>query len=149
MSKTDIAYCGLYCGECPNHTGIIADLARDLRKELRNYKFDKTAELLSEYPFFNEYKKYEDCYLVLGAMVKMRCNKTCRDGGGNPSCKIRRCVIKNKLTGCWECPEFEKCEKLEFLSKNHGVAHLKNLRIIKKKGTEEFEKGEKHWYKTK
>jgi hypothetical protein len=47
MSFTDVAYCGLYCEECPNHKGIIADYARDLRKELRTYRFDKTAELLS------------------------------------------------------------------------------------------------------
>ena len=23
-----IAFCGLYCGDCPNHKGEIADLAR-------------------------------------------------------------------------------------------------------------------------
>ena len=35
MSKEDknlIAYCGLYCEDCPIHRGKIADLARDLRK---------------------------------------------------------------------------------------------------------------------
>ena len=61
MHMENIAYCGLYCGDCPNHTGVIADLVRDLRKELRNYRFEKTAELLSEYPFFKEYKKFDDC----------------------------------------------------------------------------------------
>jgi hypothetical protein len=34
----NVAYCGLYCAECPNFTGIIADQARDLRKELRTYR---------------------------------------------------------------------------------------------------------------
>jgi len=149
MSLENIAYCGLYCGECPNHTGVIADLARDLRKELRNFRFDKTAELLSKYPFFKEYEKYEDCYTVLGAMVKMRCGKTCRNGGGNPTCKIKNSVKKKKFEGCWECNDFENCEKLQFLQTNHGVAHLKNIRIIKKKGIDEFESGEKYWYKTK
>ena len=74
----EIAYCALYCSECPSYTGIIADLARDLRKELRNYRFDKTAELLSSVPIFKTYKKYPECYEVLGAMVKMRCGKTCK-----------------------------------------------------------------------
>jgi hypothetical protein len=149
MSLTDIAYCGLYCAECPNHTGVIADLARDLRKELRNYRFDLTAKVLSEFPFFREYEKYDECYSVLGAMVKMRCGRTCREGGANPSCKIRICAKRKELTGCWDCPEFETCDKLDFLRGNHGVAHLKNLRKIKRKGIEEFEKGEKFWYKTK
>jgi len=145
----NIAYCGLYCIECPNHTGVIADLARDLRKELRTFRFDKTAELLSQYPFFKEYEKYNDCYNVLGAMVKMRCGKTCRSGSGNPGCKIRICATKKGFLGCWECGEFETCVKLQFLSTNHGVAHIKNLRTIKKKGIEEFVKGEKFWYLAK
>ncbi len=77
-----ISYCGLYCSECPNHTGRIADLARDLRKELRSVRFDKTAESLSELSFFTMFKDYYACYAVLGAMVKLRCNHACRDGGG-------------------------------------------------------------------
>jgi hypothetical protein len=149
MNLENIAYCGLSCGNCPNHTGVIADLARDLRKELRTYRFEKTAEVLAKYPFFKEFKKYGDCYQVLGAMVKMRCNRTCRNGGANPSCKIRLCAKKKKLTGCWGCSDFEVCEKLQFLNTNHGVAHIKNLRILKKKGPEEFEKGEKRWYEAK
>jgi len=28
----NIAYCGLYCVDCPNQKGVIADLARDLIK---------------------------------------------------------------------------------------------------------------------
>lgn len=144
----NIAYCGLYCAECPNYTGVIADLARDLRKELRNYRFDKTAELLSKISFFKDFNKYDDCYTVLGAMVKMRCGKTCQNGGGNPGCKIRNCVKRKKISGCWECNDFESCTKLDFLRENHGVAHLKNLRVIKKKGAEEFIRGIKLWYKS-
>jgi len=58
MSKQDknlIAYCGLYCGDCPMHKGKIADLARDLRKELRGARFDNTAEALSEISFFKAF----------------------------------------------------------------------------------------------
>ncbi|MBN1397952.1 MAG: DUF3795 domain-containing protein [Bacteroidetes bacterium] len=149
MKNENVAYCGLYCAECPNHTGVIADLARDLRKQLRNFRFDKTAEILSKFPFFKEYKKYNDCYCVLGAMVKMRCGKTCREGGGNPGCRIRSCAIRKKYEGCWDCDTFETCEKLAFLKTNHGVAHIKNLRIINKKGLKEFESGPKLWYQEK
>ena len=41
-----IAYCGLYCGDCFGYKGRVADLARDLRKELRQAKFDKVAEAI-------------------------------------------------------------------------------------------------------
>jgi hypothetical protein len=149
MDLNNVAYCGLYCAGCPNHTGIIANLTRDLRKQLRIYRFDKTAEILSKFPFFKEYEKYGDCYNVLGAMVKMRCGRKCRNGGGNLSCKIRACAIKKKYKGCWECNLYETCEKLNFLKTNHGIAHLKNLKIICKKGLEEFEKGPIFWYKQK
>lgn len=121
-------------------------MARDLRKELRNYRFDKTAELLSAIPFFKSYSKYPECYEVLGAMVKMRCGKSCKNGGGNPGCKIRQCSKKKGFDGCWECQEFESCKKLAYLEGNHGKAHIRNLRVIKKKGVEEFLKGNKHWY---
>ena len=141
-----IAYCGLYCGDCFGHKGIVADLARDLRKELRTARFDKTAEFLSTISFFEVYKNYPQCYEVLGALVKMRCKNACKGGGGPPFCKIRKCCQKKEIEGCWECDEFETCEKLDFLIPNHGDAHIKNLRKLKKKGVEEFLAGKKLWY---
>ncbi len=141
-----IAYCGLFCGECLNYTGSVADLARDLRKELRNFRFDKTAETLAQVPFFKEFQNYTVCYETLGAMVKLRCHRGCRQGGGNSNCKIRSCAVKKNFAGCWECSEFENCRKLDFLKQAHGIAHIQNLKTIAKKGAEEFLIGKKHWY---
>ena len=150
MTKNDsdgmIAYCGLYCAECPNHTGVIADLARDLRKELRSVRYDKTAEYLSKISWFKPMEKYPEAYDVLGAMVKLRCRKNCREGGGNPSCKIRNCVRKKTLDGCWDCSEFKECKKLAILEPIHAKAHIKNLASIKKNGKTGFVKGKKYWY---
>jgi hypothetical protein len=149
MSEKDehlIAYCGLYCGDCFGHKGIIADLARDLRKELREAHFDKTAEALSDISFFKEYKSYKECYKVLGAMVRFRCSKVCRVGGGPPFCKMRKCCQQKNIQGCWECAEFESCERLDFLTPSHGDAHIKNLRKLKKKGTKEFISTKREWY---
>ncbi len=141
-----IAYCGLYCGECSTYKGKIADLARDLRKELRTARFDKTAEFLAGFSFFQPFKHYSQGYEMMGALVKMRCKKACRGGGGPPFCKMRKCCIKKEIEGCWECADFETCEKLDFLTPSHGDAHIKNLRKLKKKGIEEFLGGKKHWY---
>ncbi len=44
MSEHDLTpfgFCGLNCMECFNHKGEIADLARDLRKKLREKKRGK------------------------------------------------------------------------------------------------------------
>ena len=144
-NKNLIAYCGLYCGDCVSYRGKVADLARDLRKELRAAKFHNTAEVLAAVPFFQALKNYNECYEVLGALVKFRCKKTCRSGGGPPFCKMRKCCQKKGIEGCWECAEFETCEKLDFLKTGHGEAHLKNLRTLKKKGVDAFLVGTKYW----
>ena len=142
-----IAYCGLYCGDCFGYEGKVADLARDLRKELRQSKFDKTAEFLSSLSFFEVFKNYRQCYEVLGALVKFRCKKACKGGGGGPPfCKMRKCCQQKGIEGCWQCDEFETCEKLDFLKPNHGDAHLKNLRQIKKAGVDNFLEGKRYWY---
>jgi hypothetical protein len=136
QNENMIAYCGLFCGNCFNNKGKIADLARDLRKELRDAKFDRAAQGLSKY--FKDFNSYPQCYAVLGAMVRLRCKRTCRGGGGPPSCKIRKCNISKSSQGCWECQSFETCEKLDFLKPIHGDEHLQNLRKLKKHGTKGF-----------
>lgn len=142
--KDLITWCGLYCGDCFGYRQKIADLARDLRKELRQSKFAKTAESLAEVPFFKAYQNYPQCYEVLGAMVKFRC-KSCRAGGGPPFCKMRSCCQKKGIDGCWQCDDFETCDKLDFLKANHDDAHIKNLRILNKKGVDSFINGKRYW----
>jgi hypothetical protein len=94
-NKDLVAYCGFYCGDCFIYQGKIADLARDLRKELRTTKFHRFANLISKY--FKPYKNYDQAYELLGMMVKLRCNRTCHKGGGPPACKIRNCCSKMDL----------------------------------------------------
>ena len=135
--KQLIAYCGLYCGDCFSFKGTIADLSRDLRKELRQSKFDDIAKGIP----FKEFKNYRECYECLEAMVRLRCKNACKDGGGNPFCAIRKCCQKKGFDGCWECDEIEICKKLDALNGIHKDTHRKNLRAIKKKGISEFIKG--------
>ncbi|MBN1756445.1 DUF3795 domain-containing protein [bacterium] len=141
-----IGYCGLYCGECFSHVGRISELARELRDELRKNSFHKISESICKCCFFEVFKYYTQSFELLGILEKFRCRGSCREGFGPPFCKIRKCCLKKGLEGCWECPEFEGCDTLDFLKDGHGEAHLKNLRIIKNKGIEEFINGSKYWY---
>ncbi len=147
MSEKDslVTYCGLCCLDCHGFTGKVPDLARDLRKELRSSKYEKFAHAVAIQGFMKELKDYDTCYEVLGAMVKFRCKKGCRNGGGPPFCKIRTCCQKKDVPGCWECAEFETCGKLDILRPVHDDGHIKNLRIIKKKGTTGFINGKRNW----
>jgi hypothetical protein len=133
MSKQtgSIAYCGLDCTECINRKGEIADMARDLRKKLRKEKFAKMAPGLAKY--LKPLNDYNVCYVVLGAMVRLRCNRNCSDGGGNSFCKVRICCRKKEIEGCWECDELESCRKLDFLKPIHEDIHLKTIQKLRKK----------------
>lgn len=145
VSERLIAYCGLCCLDCHGFVQKIPDLARDLRKELRASRYEKFTNFIATTGFGKVFKNYAQCYEVLGAMVKFRCHKGCRDGGGNPFCKIRKCCSKKTIKGCWQCSDFEQCEKLDFLKGVHDNAHHKNLRILKKKGETAFLKSKRNW----
>jgi hypothetical protein len=139
--KKLVASCGLYCGDCPFHKGDVADLARDLRKKLREYRFDKTAEAIP----FKAFDAYPACYETLGAMVKLRCRRGCRAGG--PPCSIKDCAERRRFAGCWECDDFASCSKLEKrLAVAHGAAYLYNLRKLKRDGVDAFLAGPRKWY---
>ncbi len=141
-----IGYCGLYCGDCVGYTQTVANLARDLKGELRRHRFDKMADMLAKVPIFKEFKDYDKCYNLLGTMMKMRCKEVCRGNGGPPDCKIRNCVRRKKIKGCWQCDDFQMCKKLGLLEEHHGVAHLKNLRKLKRQGSAAFLKGKRYWF---
>ena len=136
-----IAFCGLYCGECFAYKGKIADLSRDLRKELRQAKCERLAPNIP----FKEFRNYKESYECMGALVRLRCKKACRGNGGNPFCTIRKCCRKKEIIGCWECDDIEICKKLDSLKGSHNDAHIKNLRKLKMKGVEEFISGKKYW----
>ncbi len=109
MLKTEfkmIGYCGLNCGECFAYKQTVSEAAKALRRELRTAKLK---EFWAEVPFLGEYEPFKKS---LDGLTKFRCTKVCRDGGGNPWCKIRLCAQKKKYIGCWECAEFEPCNKL-------------------------------------
>ncbi|MBN1505303.1 MAG: DUF3795 domain-containing protein [Sedimentisphaerales bacterium] len=140
-----IACCGLYCGDCSGYKGTIANLARDLHKELERERFADLAKVLAKIPFFKAFEGYPQCRKVLETLPKLRCNKTCRGDGGPPYCEIRMCNRDKGYDGCWQCDLFRTCTKLNFLRDGHGDAHLRNLRKIKHKGTTAFLEGKRHW----
>jgi hypothetical protein len=151
-----IAPCGLYCGDCHCYQQRIPNLARDLREELRNTGYKKLADLMGTDGFvqlfgqdFEAFRDYDKCCEVLEAMDRLRCSKGCRAGSEVSfcrSCRIRECCQKKGLAGCWECPGFETCNELDFMLRPaHGEGHIKNLKIIKTKGAEEFVRGKRNW----
>ena len=120
-----VGYCGLDCAECFVYKLTVSEAAKSLRREMRAAKIKETWQYI---PFLGEYESFKKS---LDGLAMLRCTKACRGGGGNPWCKIRKCCQKNEFSGCWECADFETCNKL--VERN-----LKNIRQIKKAGISGF-----------
>jgi hypothetical protein len=109
MSETELslmAYCGLNCAECFSYKHTLSEAAKSLRRELRTARLK---EAWPDIPFLGEYESFKKS---LDGLARLRCTKSCRDGGGNPWCKIRKCCQKKGFDGCWQCADFETCNKL-------------------------------------
>jgi len=147
MSKKDIeltAYCGLYCDDCIRYKSKASDLSRKLLKELRNIEFGKYADIKSssekQFDAVEQFKPYKECCEVLEAIAALQCNTPCRVGGGCPTfaCAILECCRKKGFRGCWECDEFEICEKFKSLKAIHGDSPQHNLKKIKELGLDSW-----------
>ncbi len=139
--KSLTTFCGLYCGDCYAYTKRLARLAGALRKLLREYNIAAVSKVVP----FDGLQHYRECDAFLEALTFLRCEKTCRGGGGNPFCPIRACCQQKGFAGCWQCGEWKDCATLQILEPVHGDANKKNLRTIKKHGIEKWHLQKRWW----
>jgi hypothetical protein len=140
------AYCGLYCGDCLRFQSKATQLARDLMTELRAIQFDKYAAVKSA--TVKVLKHYNECLEVLDAVIKLGCDTPCKAGGEGcvQPCQVKNCVESKHMDGCWECSEFERCDKFEFLRPVHGDTTRGNLRKIKEYGLNKWAEHREEFY---
>ncbi|MDI6742568.1 MAG: DUF3795 domain-containing protein [Smithella sp.] len=132
------AYCGLYCGDCIRYKSKLSDMARDIIIEFENTNFAEYAKVKKlSLTLMADYKTMIG---VLNAVSQIKCETPCRLGGDGcgGSCTIIKCVKNRSLEGCWECHEFENCDRLDFLRPFHGDAPVKNLRKIRDLGIDSW-----------
>ena len=131
-------YCGLYCGDCIRYRSRAADLAGELLRELEETGFEEYA--LVKGRSSKELAHYGETIKALEAIAGLQCNKPCRVGGGCPtfSCGILECCRERGFKGCWECDEFEGCDKFDFLKPYHGDTPLRNLEKIREFGEDKW-----------
>ena len=120
-AKGLIAYCGLDCAECFSYKMTVSDAAKSLRRELR---VARLKEGWNEIPFLGEYWAFKKS---LDGLAMLRCPRPCREGGGNPWCKIRKCAVKKGVAGCWECDNLSTDNEL-------NKRYLVNIAKIRKPG---------------
>jgi hypothetical protein len=140
-----VAYCGLCCEDCPNYQGKLAKTASLLIDELKQFGLKDKAQALAEYPEFSAFAEYPAFEKLLKFMTCFQCPRGYCRAEGESHCQIVHCCREKQYEGCWQCSEFEDCDKMGFLKAIHKDAHLKNMRIIKEKGIKEFLKGQRNW----
>jgi hypothetical protein len=164
MDKKLVCPCGLTCCDCMYYKKEIYEAALKLMNLIVDSKLDifleacsneKTiaaigehldldrstlhTKLVEKYGVFKEMPTFMN---VLEGIIKMQCKITCREargcssGGDTIKCKALKCLESKNYEGCWQCGEFENCEKLQFLKMSYGFVINENLRIVREKGEE-------------
>ncbi len=135
-----VSYCGLHCGTCYLRNGHVADHVMSLLTELKAMRFEKWGPPLARMNprEFGAFRHTQDALDVLEAWNAMRCEKTCRSGGGSGDCRIRLCCKASDRPGCWECDRMEECETLAALKPVNGYLNVDNLRRIRAIGVPAF-----------
>jgi hypothetical protein len=140
-----IAYCGLYCADCPRFGNKTSRLAQELRQRLEASGFARAARTKTARA--SGYKGFPAFWEMLGMIAGFEC-PGCRKAGCSVTCRIRPCCIKRGLAGCWECAEFASCPEFRWLRKVHGKGIGYNLRALARKGPRGFLRGKRYWLKT-
>jgi hypothetical protein len=125
MSKIinqNLAFCGLCCPHC--YRVKVSNAAKMLKHEM-DVAAGKGAKYLDEVS--------ESFSSDIDVLISKECNLYCRAGGGS-TCKIKLCCFDKKLNGCWECNDFETCEKISAQFKGH-------CRDIREKGLDAYIEG--------
>jgi hypothetical protein len=138
--QLELSFCGLHCGTCFVRKGHVADHATDLLAELKAMRFEAWGPSLAEMnrKEFGAFRHARHAIDVLTAWGSMRCEKSCRSGGGSADCKIRECCQASQRAGCWECERAETCGVLAALKPVNGRLNIDNIRRIKVVGIPAF-----------
>lgn len=130
------APCGLFCQDCiPSSTSLFTAVTQ-LETLLTNLHFDDYARIKEDKN--DVFKEYPTFIQVLREIKTLQCRGPCQEGGGNPSCPIKRCVQNKNFNGCWDCPDFACCGLLTPLKKVHGGTIDHNLTIIGRFGHDKW-----------
>lgn len=126
MDRKYACYCGLYCENCPVKVKV-EPAAKVLYEEMQKLGFEGIMS------FFPDGEKF---WLFLKGMSVDGICRSCREGSGNPACKVRMCAKEKGVEMCALCESYP-CEHFnEFFN---GYPALKNDNLILR------EKGWKCW----
>jgi biotin operon repressor len=162
MEKNLVCPCGLTCCDCLFYKKEIYETAYKLKELITGHELNKflignsseaSWEHLAEHmdlsnnqiwdrigSHFDVFKHMPEFMDVLDGIIELQCKTTCQESGGcsiggnTHECKALKCIKSKGYEGCWQCNDFESCDKLKFLKHGYGYVIEDNLRTIKEKG---------------
>ncbi|MCL1984641.1 MAG: DUF3795 domain-containing protein [Methanomassiliicoccaceae archaeon] len=123
--KDNIAYCGLYCGNCAFKAKVIP-AASLLFGEMKSAGFEG---IMGFMPDGNEFWRFLKGTAESG-------DASCKNGCSDPGCRIRICAAERGAEFCALCAEYPCGLFDEFLAKHATLKDDNDL--LKKNGADEF-----------
>ena len=151
LKKDEIALlapCGIFCGACDPFLGISKSLAKELYRILKGFNITDVSSIVLDV----ERERMEDFLCILKKIMEARKCPGCHDGGGNPVCLIKSCVLEKEYLSCAECDMMpcnliiregitdaeDVCFYLEMITKRYAGWNIKNLERIRQVGYRQF-----------
>jgi len=174
MDNNMVCPCGLTCCDCLFYKSEIYEAAQNFKNTLKKFHFDKFLSILSNNSakeamrkhleldegqmsekvgkHFEKFKNIPEFMETLDSIITLQCKNTCKESfgcslaGETHKCGALKCIEAKGYDGCWECNEYKKCEKLNFLKQSYGSVIEENLEIVKEKGVEGVKsRGDKYY----
>ena len=108
--KSQIGFCGIWCGSCGAGNEAVQELARRFEGTVKKYELDKWVP--KEFDF-EEFMKGLACTRAMSLCLG------CRKGGGPPACEVRICALSKGMADCSECEQLVECKNFEHLEKDY------------------------------
>ena len=128
MNKKYACYCGLYCENCAVKVKV-EPAANNLYDEMKKAGFE---EVINYIPGGSGF------WAFLKGMAEDGVCVSCRDGSGNPGCKVRICAKKKGVEMCALCEEYP-CELIGTFFAGYPMLKEDNA-LLRGRGWEEWAK---------
>ena len=110
--KSQIGFCGIWCGSCLGGNGAVLELTRKYEQTIKRSQHALERWAPKEFDF-NEFMKSLVCIEAMPLCLG------CKKGGGDPTCKVRICASKRNIDNCSQCDNLMECRNFEELEKGY------------------------------
>ena len=128
MNKKYICYCGLYCENCAVKVKV-EPAAKILYEEMKKAGFEEIIHMIPNSEGFWQFLK---------SMAEHGVCVSCKDGSGNPGCKVRLCAKEKNVEMCALCDSYP-CENFTKFFEGYPMLKHDNS-ILRKQGMDAWAK---------